>query len=405
MATSGTDGRSPTPDLLVIGGGVIGLACAWQAARQGAVVTIVAEQFGAGASYAAAGMIAPVSEAHFGEEALLALNLRSAEAWPRFAEELRAATGLDLGYADAGTLAVAVDAGDRAVLDELWKFQAELGLESTRLSPSRCRELEPLLAPGLRGGLLVPGDHHVDPRKVTAALQAACLAIGVELWEEAVAEILTGPGGQVRGARIGGLAAGAQPAGGVETGREIEARWTLLAAGWRSATLPGLPPGSAPPVRPVKGQILRLRLPKGYPSPRRTLRAVVQGHSVYLVPRGEGELVCGATVEELGVDTRVTGGAVYELLRDAQAVLPCVSEAELVETLAALRPGSPDNAPIVGRGGADGLLVATGHFRHGILLAPITAELIAGLVARDEADLPAWAAAADPRRFSPALQT
>ena len=378
---------SSSPDLLVIGAGIIGLASAWTVARAGAEVTVVDPDPGSGASFAAAGMIAPVSEAHFGEEALLQLNLRSARAWPAFADELEAATGAEIGYRRHGTLAVGFDAGDRAVLDELWKFQNGLGLDSTRVGPSGCRQIEPLLAAGLRGGLLVPGDHQVDPRRVTTALVEACRREGVAMVTEAASEVRLGRGGGVEGANLSG-------------GARVVARRTLLAAGWRTSALPGLPAAALPPVRPVKGQILRLRLPDGFPSPSTTLRAVVQGHSVYLVTRADGEIVVGATVEELGADTRVTAGGVYELLRDAQAVLPCITEAEVVETMAGLRPGSPDNAPLVGPGALEGLLIATGHFRHGILLAPVTAALVTGLVASEDAELPAWAQTVDPRRFS-----
>lgn len=381
-----------TTDLLVVGGGVIGLAAAWRARQSGAEVVVADPSPGHGASWAAAGMLAAVTEAHFGEESLLGLNRRSAGLWPGFRQELEAASGHDLAYRGDGTLAVAYDAGDRDALHELYEYQQELGLGSTWLEASECRDLEPLLAPAIRGGLFVPLDHHVDPRRVVAALAEACRLAGVRLVADAVAEV-TLEGGRVVGARCQG-------------GDVVVALKTLLAAGWQSATLAGLPARALPPVRPVKGQIIRLRMPSGWPVPRHTVRAISQGTSLYVVVRPDGEIVCGATVEEMGTDRRVTGGAIYSLLRDAQLVLPMLLEAEFLEATAGLRPGSPDNAPMIGPGALEGLLVATGHYRNGILLAPVTAELIAGLVGAGsggtEAELPPWAVAFDPRRFQQA---
>ncbi|MGA2210619.1 MAG: glycine oxidase ThiO [Acidimicrobiales bacterium] len=379
-------------DLLVIGGGVIGLASAWRARQAGAEVVLLDPSPGHGASWAAAGMLAAVTEAHFGEESLLGLNRRAAAAWPAFRHELEAVSGHDVAYRDDGTLAVAFDGGDRDALHQLYEFQQELGLGSTWLEASECRDLEPLLAPAIRGGLFVPLDHHVDPRRVVGALAQACRAAGVRLVADAVAEV-TLAGERVVGARCQG-------------GEVIAASTTLLAAGWQSAALPGLPARALPPVRPVKGQILRLRLPSGWPVPRHTVRAISQGTSLYVVVRPDGEIVCGATVEEMGADRRVTGGAIYSLMRDARLVLPMLLEAEFVEATAGLRPGSPDNAPMIGPGGLEGLLIATGHYRNGILLAPVTAELIAGLMsdasAGSVAELPGWAMAFDPRRFQQA---
>jgi glycine oxidase len=377
-------------DLLVVGGGVIGLASAWKARQGGADVVLVDAAPGRGASWAAAGMLAAVTEAHFGEESLLGLNRRSARLWPGFRSELEAATGHDLAYRDDGTLAVAYGAGDRDALLELYRFQQELDLGSTWLGPTECRELEPLLAPAIRGGLFVPFDHHVDPRRLVGALVEACRSAGVRLVADAVAEIT------VRDDRVtGGRCAG---------GMVVSAAQTLLASGWQAADVPGLPAWALPPVRPVKGQILRLRLPVGLPVPRHTVRAISQGTSLYVVVRPDGEIVCGATVEELGADRRVTAGAIYSLMRDAQLVLPMLLEAEFLEATAGLRPGSPDNAPMIGPGVLDGLLVATGHYRNGILLAPVTAELIAGFVGAAGGDLPEatpeWARAFDPRRFA-----
>jgi glycine oxidase len=379
------------PDVVVVGGGVIGLSCAWRAATAGARVTLYDPSPGQGASWAAAGMLAPVTEAHFGEEALLRLNLASAEAWPSFAAELEAAAGEQLAYQAEGTLAVAHDAGDRDALLHLLEFQQELGLESSWLGPQACRELEPLLATSIRGGLLARGDHQVDPRRVVSALQLACRSAGVELRRDSVAGILLSAGGAATGVRLA-------------EGETRESAAVVLAAGWRSALVEGLPPEARPPVRPVKGQIIRLRLPPRYKVPGHTVRGISQGSSIYIVIRPDGEIVCGATVEEMGCDTTVTGGGIYTLLRDAQLIFPVLLEAEFVEATAGLRPGSPDNAPLIGPSAVSNLLVATGHFRNGILLAPVTATLVAGLLSSGAgAELPSWASAFDPRRFLTAV--
>jgi glycine oxidase len=369
-------------DVVIAGGGVIGLSAAWLAARDGLAVAVVDPSPGTGASWAAAGMLAPVTEVHYNEEALLELNLRAAEAWPGFAAEIERATGLEVGYRPCGTLAVAADAGDRAVLEDLHRFQLELGLASTWCTAADCRRLEALLSPRIRGGILVPGDHQADPRRLVAALVAACEGAGVTLVGERVERVLT------EGDRVAGVSC--------PDGSEILADSVVLATGAWTSAIGGLPPGAIPPIRPVKGQILRLRFPPDLPLPDRNIRGIVKGSSLYLVPRLDGELVCGATVEERGEDTSVTAGAVYTLLRDAQTILPALAEAELVETGAGLRPGTPDNAPYLGRGVLDGLVIASGHYRNGILLAPLSASVVASLLAGKPA--PAWAEPFAPTR-------
>jgi glycine oxidase len=365
---------------------VVGLAVARRLAGDGAEVTLLDPSPGGGATLAAAGMIAPVNEAAYGEEALLRLNLRSAAAWRDFAAGLEEETGSDVSYETSGTLSVAHDPGDGAVLQELRRFHTGLGLPSELIGPTECRRREPLLAPRIRAGLDVPGDHRVDPRKVAAALLKALRALGCRIVGEAAASAA------VSGDRLKGVV--------TASGEEITADETVLAAGWESSRLPGLPPDSVPPVRPVKGQILRLRLDPSLPRPLRTVRALVRGSSVYVVPREDGEIVVGATVEERGEDTAVTAGAVYELLRDAQAVLPVLAEGELAEVLARLRPGTPDNAPLVGRGGLEGLILATGHYRHGVLLAPVTAEIVSSLVTSGKPPPFAEWSVCDPGRFA-----
>jgi glycine oxidase len=365
---------------VVIGGGVIGLSLAWRAAQRGLRVTVADPAPGGGASRAAAGMLTPVGEAAHGEKDLLRLGLDSLARYPAFTAELTALTGKPTGFRDTGTLQAGYDADDLAILDELRSLQESLDVPVRRLSGPECRELEPMLDPAVRGGLLVTGDGSVDPRLLTTALLAAAARAGVTLIGQPAAEILT-RGGRAAGVRLA-------------DGGEILAGWVVLAAGWSSAAIAGLPPGSAPQVRPVKGQILRLR---GRPLIARSVRGIVHGSSVYLVPREDGELVIGATQEELGSDVRVTAGAVWELLRDARRLLPGITELEFAEASTGLRPGTPDNAPILGPSALPGLVLATGHFRSGVLLAPVTADIIAEYLVTQQ--LPGIAGSFGPGRF------
>ncbi|MGV9932903.1 glycine oxidase ThiO [Streptomyces olivaceoviridis] len=378
---------SRTSDVLVIGGGIIGLVTAWRAAQRGLATAVVDPEPGGGAAQVAAGMLAAVTELHYGEETLLALNLESARRYPAFAAELSELTGHDLGYRRCGTLAVALDADDRAHLRELHALQQRSGLASEWLSGRECRRLEPMLAPGVRGGLRVDGDHQIDPRRLAAALVAACERAGV-VFHRAWAERL-----DVARDRAAGVT--------TADGTALRADRVVLAAGSLSGRLAGVPDELLPPVRPVKGQVLRLTVPRRYaPFLSRTVRAVVRGGQVYLVPRENGELVVGATSEELGWDTTVTAGGVYELLRDAHELVPGITELPLTETRAGLRPGSPDNAPLLGPSGLAGLLLATGHYRNGVLLTPVTGDVLAHALVTGE--LPQEARPFTPRRFGTA---
>ncbi|MDW4906793.1 glycine oxidase ThiO [Streptomyces sp. ADMS] len=378
--------RTHTSDVVVVGGGIIGLVTAWRAAQRGLATTVVDPAPGGGAAQVAAGMLAAVTELHHGEQTLLGLNLESARRYPDFVAELTELTGHDLGYRRCGTLAVALDADDRAELRELHALQQRSGLESEWLSGRECRRLEPMLAPGVRGGLRVDGDHQIDPRRLAGALVAACERAGTVLrrtWAERLV---------VRRGRAVAVTD--------SEGDELAAGSIVLAGGSLSGRLAGVPEAVLPPVRPVKGQVLRLTVPKRYaPFLSRTVRAVVRGSQVYLVPRANGELVVGATSEELGWDTTVTAGGVYELLRDAHELVPGITELPLTETRAGLRPGSPDNAPLLGPTGLEGLLLATGHYRNGVLLTPVTGDVLAHTLATGE--LPDEARAFTPRRFDP----
>lgn len=350
--------------VVVAGGGVIGLSVAWRAAQRGFAVTVVDPAPRQGASHAAAGMLTPVSEAAYAEKELFGLGATSLERYPAFAAELAAASGEPTGFRQTGTLQVGYDSDDLAVIDELHALQDSLGVPARRLTGRECRTLEPMLDPSVRGGLLVEGDGSVDPRLLTRALQVAAGRAGVHMVAETITEVLKDRDTErVCGVRLA-------------DGATLSADWTVLAAGWNSVNVGGLPPDCLPPVRPVKGQVVRLRGPGGFL--RHSVRGIVRGSSVYLVPREDGEVVVGATQEELGPDIRVTAGGLWELLRDARALVPGITELEFTEAVARLRPGTPDNAPVIGPCRLAGLVLATGHFRHGVLLAPVTADVVAG---------------------------
>ena len=329
-------------------------------------------------------MLTPVAEAAYAEREIFALGQDSLRRYPSFAAELEQATRLPTGFRQTGTLQVAYDSDDLAVLDELRFLQDSFGVRSKQLTARQCREAEPMLNPSIRAGLFAADDGSVDPRLLATALLTAATAAGARHLPAAVAEILTSAD-RVAGVRLA-------------DDSEVPASSVVLAAGWQSSGFPGLPSGYAPPVRPVKGQIMRLRstaattaagLPPGLL--QHTVRGIVRGSSIYLVPRDSGELVVGATQEELGTDTTVTAGGVWELLRDARTIVPGITELELADVAAGLRPGTPDNAPLLGPAELPGLVLATGHFRAGVLLAPVTADTITQFLLTGRAD-PLWAA-------------
>ena len=353
--------RPSSSDVVVVGAGAVGLAVAWRAAQTGLRVTVLerAGKAGAGTSSVAAGMLAPISETIATELPLVRLGLESVNIYPAFVEELQAATGMDPGYLRCGTLLAARDGDEAAALARELELRQSLGLTVHRLLASEARRLEPALAPTLRLALEIPDDHAIDPRKLTAAL----------------AQALTAAGGELRlGAPVNGVATSGDRITGVrlDDGSEVPAGDVVVAAGPWSSALDGIPGGATIPVHPIKGQILRLHDPAGPGMLTRVLRMT----GGYLVPRGDGRYVLGATMEERGFDTTVTGGGVYDLLRNAFELLPSVTELVIDELSAGLRPATPDNLPALGPGAIPGLHWAVGHYRHGILLTPITAELV-----------------------------
>ena len=366
--------KTQSYDAVVIGGGAIGLACAWRLAQRGLSV-LVAERDrpGAGASGVAAGMLAPVTEAEFGEEALLQANLASAGAWPAFAAELAEASGMPTGFRESGALVVAVDRDDAEELRRLHAFQERLGLAAQWLVPRAARRLEPGLSPRIAGAIHAPQDHQVDPGALVAALAAAAARAGAEI--------------------CAGLDIAEAEPGAIETsaGLRIEAEHVVVAAGCWSGALAGVP------VRPVKGQILHCTT-RG---PDRLCERLVRTPRCYVVDRGDGRVVIGATMEERGFDTDVTAEGVFRLLEAAREALPDVEELRFDGAAAGLRPGTPDNLPLVGRAEPHGLVLATGHHRNGVLLAPLTADAVAAEVLGDA--VPEEAAAFSPARLEVAV--
>jgi glycine oxidase len=373
-------GQHPA-DIVVIGGGTIGTAVAWRCAQRGLAVTLADPDPTRGAWRAAAGMLSPITELHYAEEPLFRLGRESLAGFPAFVDELEQLTGQDVAFWPCGTLSTAWDAADLAAQRDLHAFWQSVGADAQLLTGREVRHLEPALAAGIPGGLLAAEDHQVDPRRLHAALSAAAEQAGVRTVRSS-AELLAHTE-RALGVRLA-------------DGSELAAATVVVAAGAWSGVVPGVPAGAAAHVRPVKGQTLRLRLPGGTRL-QHVVRGSVRGHPVYLVPRADGRVIVGASLEEVGFDDTPRSGAIYELLRDAQTVFPELGEAEFEEVCTGFRPGSPDNAPIIGRAALPGLVYATGHYRNGILLTPITADAVAGLLV--DGDLPVSVQPFSPDRF------
>jgi glycine oxidase len=358
------------PNVAIIGAGVIGLGIAWRLAMRGVPVAVFDKgACGAGASHAAAGMLAACAEAEPGEEALVTLGRASQARWPAFAAELKQASGVDVGLRPEGTLVVALTSDDQARLNHQLVFQQKLGLPLQWITAAETRRREPHLAGKLAGAVFSPEDTQVDNRKLAAALRIAAEAAGARISEHQAVKTISNDAGRIDGIVLA-------------DGRKVAADVVVLAAGAWSRSIDGLAPELRPPVRPIKGQMLALRMDPTAP----LLTHVVWAPGAYLVPRLDGRLLVGATVEEKGYDTSLTAGGILTLLEAAWRVVPAVEELPIDEMWVGHRPGSRDDAPILGTGLIDGLIYATGHHRNGILLTPITADAIAELVLDGAAD-------------------
>lgn len=338
----------------IVGGGVVGLGVGWRLAREGWAVTVFERgEAGRGASWAAAGMLAPLAEAHPEERELLALGRVSLELYPRFVADLEAESGRTVGYRSEGTLSVALDRDDAEHLRFQQETRRQIGLPGEWLTGGEARQMEPGLSPRVTGALFAASDHQVDNRALVRALMEAFQHAGGVLREQSPVEEVA-----IRGERVEGVVCG---------GQLQRADQVLLCAGCWSGQIGGLPSQLVPPVRPVKGQMLAVRM-EAAP----LLRHVVRAPEAYLAPKADGRLLIGATQEEVGFDTQVTAGGLLDLLRGAWEAVPGVYELPVLETWAGLRPGTRDNAPILGPTAVEGLFIATGHYRHGILLLPVT---------------------------------
>lgn len=371
------------PRVAVIGGGIIGLSIGWRLASAGCAVDVFERaKAGQAASRAAAGMLAAGVEAEPGEQPLLPLCLESQRLWPGFAAELEAASGQAVGLRREGTMVVALTRDDLTVLRNNYEFQRKLGLPLEWLTGAQAKEREPFLNPRTAAAVYSPNDGQVDNRKACAALVVALERAGGRLHE---------------GVAVTGVELANGRATGVVLGDRLHrADMVVLAAGAWSRQVPGLPPAALPPVRPVKGQMLSVAMDPADP----LLRHVVWGPKCYLVPRADGTLIVGATTEEKGFDSSLTAGGVLALLEAAWRTLPGIEERPITEMWTGFRPGSRDDAPILGPAlGVDGLVLATGHHRNGILLAPITADAIATYVLTGRVD--PRIAGFGPGRFAP----
>ena len=364
---------SAKKNVIIIGGGVIGLGIGWQLAKTDASVTIYEQaEAGRAASWAAAGMLAPLAEAHTEEPDLLKLGCQSLACYPQWVQELETDAEMSIGYRVEGTLIVGLEPDDTHQLQHLYRAQQDLGLDVTWLTGREAREIEPALSPRVTAAIRCESDHQVDNRLMVKALGRAYQRYGGVLHENSAVENIH---------IENGIAVGVKTRNGEKQNGDV----IVLSAGCESAQIEGIPDTIRPPVRPVKGQMLALQMEDGITVKNviRTVRARYPT-SVYLVPRADGRLIVGATSEEMGFDTRLTAGGVFELLRGAWEAVPGVYELPLLETWAGLRPGSRDNAPILGETPIENLIYATGHYRNGILLTPITAYEIAKLILTGE---------------------
>jgi len=364
--TNLTSPASQRPRIAVIGAGVIGLGIAWRLAPRASVSVFDRGKAGGGASHAAGGMLAACCEAEPGEEALVALGRESQARWPAFAEELAHTSGIDVELRREGTLVLALTADDQAEIAHRLEFQRLLDLPLEWLSAAATRKREPHLAGKIAGALFSPEDHQVDNRKLVAALRIAAEGASAAIHEHRPVKEIVVQGGRAKGVAL-------------EDGTLAAADMVVLAAGAWSRTIGGLPPDRRPPVRPVKGQMLALQMSASAP----LLNHVLWAPGAYLVPRRDGRLVIGGTVEERGFDETITAGGMLTLLEAAWRAIPAVEELPIDEIWVGHRPGSRDDAPILGHGPLEGLFYATGHHRNGILLAPVSADAMARLILDD----------------------
>ncbi|MFV1980719.1 MAG: glycine oxidase ThiO [Rhodothermia bacterium] len=365
-------------DIAIAGGGAIGLSIGWQLAADGASVVVVDSGVaGRAATSASGGMLGAQAEVGFEDLDVYHLGMESMRLWPGFASELEEDSGIRIDYRDEGTLMVAHDRDGAANLKRVYDFQQFHDVPVQWISPAEAQSIEPLLTPRITAAVYSKADHQVDPIEMVRALREAFVRKGGELLE------LTA----IRSLELDG----ANPVWNTESGEKVEAATVILAAGCWSGNIAGLPDGPAP-VRPVKGQMIELRMADPY-----TLQTVVRASGTYLAPKLDGRLLVGSTSEEMGYDTRVTAGGMYDILERAWRLVPGIYDMVVTDSWAGLRPASPDHAPIIGFGSDPRVLYATGHYRHGILLTPVTASSISACI-RDRV-APELIGVCEPPRF------
>jgi glycine oxidase len=375
-------------DVIIAGGGVIGGAIALELARAGLRVALFdRQQPGQEASWASAGILSPAPE-NPGVVSMVPLGKASMSLYPEFVAQVEEISGTRVGYRPKGTLEALFSRDTKAELSTIIALHHGLGLKAEPLRPEDARELEPSLSEEVEAAVLRPEEASIDNRALTAAILQAAKRRG--------AEIFSGDGAKAIW-REGNLCAGL-----VLQTEKVEAHWTIIAAGCFSATIEGVAPFA--PVRPAKGQMAALRADEV------KIERVLWSEKIYLVPRDDGHVLAGATVEHAGFDKRVTAGGIEKILSAAIDLAPGLANARIEETWAGLRPDSPDHLPILGPTDIDGLLMATGHFRSGILLTPITARLIREWITEQRVSVD-WdrfsplrfqSAAADAARHAPA---
>ena len=366
--------------VVIVGGGIIGLATAWELLRYGKQVTIVEKgRVGRGASYAAAGMLAADAEVGFEELELYQLHVESMRRWPHFARALQEETGVDVDYRSEGTLLVADDRDSAEALRRRYRFQKEHGMDATWMSAAEMLDVEPFLSPRLVAGVFTRADHGVDNRKVLEALRKGILDRRGRLRELTAVRA-------VKPSRT-------HPAVVLASGEHVEAESIVLAMGAWAREIEGLPEDDRPPVRPVKGQMIELKAVSPF-----ELKHVVRGPRAYVAPKSDGRVFVGATSEELGFDLNVTAGGLFTILEGAWEIVPGIYDLPVIDAYAGLRPASRDHAPLLGLSRAPGVVIATGHFRHGIMMTPVTAQEVARLVVSGETSH--WLAPFSPQRFN-----
>jgi glycine oxidase len=348
------------PLTAIVGAGVNGLCIAWQLARHGCAVDVYERgRIGRGASWAAAGMLAPGAEAEPGEDAVTAAGQQALGLWPDFARDLKEVSGIDPELRTDGLMIAATNRDEAEQLRHDHSFLQQQGIPADWLSGAEARRREPYLRAGLPGALFSPNDGQANNRQLVRALAAAARAAGARIHEDTPVDALDTAEGRA--------------AGLIVQGTRVPAEAVVLCAGAWGREIDGVPAAAQAPIRPIKGQMLSLQMDPAQP----LLHHVLWAPKVYLVPRRDGQLLIGATVEEKGFEDAMTAGGVFALLEAAWRAIPSIEELPIAEMWAGHRPGSRDDAPVLGATPVDGLYLANGHHRNGILMTPLSGQAVA----------------------------